>query len=101
MTEPSNQRLADLGEDARRVLENPAFNEALRLMAEEAVAQWKACPVRDREGQLLLLQAARITDKVAETLRGMLESGKMAKALIDIDDARSESKLKRAYNRIS
>jgi hypothetical protein len=98
MTDRTPQQLYDLGEDARAVLANPAFNEALRLMAEDAVARIKACPIRDREGLLLLAQAARLTDKVAETLRGMLEAGKMAK--VDIDSARTESPAKRALRKV-
>lgn len=100
MTGQTNQQLYDAGEDARAVLENPAFNEALRLMAEDAVDRIKACPIRDQEGLMLLAQAARLTDKVAETLRGMLERGKMAKAQIDIDSARNESRVGRAMRRV-
>jgi len=96
----TNQQIVDMGEDARRVLENPAFNEALRLMSEDAVERIKACPIRDREGMLLLAQAARLTDKVAETLRGMLEAGKMAGAQIDIDSARNESRVGRLARRV-
>lgn len=96
----TNQQTFDMGEDARRVLESPAFNEALRLMSEDALERLKQCPIRDHEGRLLLAQAARLTDKVAETLRGMLEAGKMAKAQIEIDSARSESRVKRVLNRV-
>ena len=96
----THQQIADMGEDARRVIENPAFNEALRLMAEDAIERLKECPMRDHEGRLLLAQAARLTDKVAETLRGLLEAGKMAAAQIEIDSARSESRVKRALNRV-
>jgi len=88
----SKQRLFDIGESARLVLENPAFNEALRLMRDEAAAAQKKCPIRDEEGQRLLAQAARLTDAVEQTLRGMLEAGKMAKAQIDIDSARNEAR---------
>jgi hypothetical protein len=96
----TNQQLSDLGEDARRVLDSPAFNEALRLMAEDAVERIKACPIRDQEGLLLLAQAARLTDKVAETLRGMLEAGKMANAQIEIDSARNESRTQRVLRKV-
>ena len=100
MSRSQNQILSDFAQQAQLVLENPAFNEALRLMSEDAMAQMKRCPIRDREGLLLLAQAARITDKVAETLRGMLEAGKMAKAQIDIDNARNESGVKRALRKV-
>lgn len=100
MNRSENQILSDFAQQAQLVLDNPAFNEALRLMSEDAMAQMKRCPIRDREGLLLLAQAARITDKVAETLRGMLEAGKMARAQIDIDDARSESGVKRVMRKV-
>jgi len=100
MSRSENQILSDFAQQAQLVLDNPAFNEALRLMSEDAMAQMKRCPIRDKEGLLLLAQAARITDKVAETLRGMLEAGKMARAQIDIDAARSESGIKRAFRKV-
>lgn len=96
----SKQRLFDIGENARMVLENPAFSEALRLMRDEAAAAQKKCPIRDDEGQRLLAQAARLTDAVEQTLRGMLEAGKLADARIDIDAARSESGVKRALRKV-
>lgn len=96
----TEQQTADMGVEAGRVLANPAFNEALRLMQENAVTRWKECPIRDREGQMLLLQAARITDSVVTTLRGMLEAGKLANAKVDIEKARTESKVKRTLRAI-
>lgn len=100
MSRSENHVLSDFGQQAQIVLDNPAFNEALRLMSEDAMAQMKRCPIRDKEGLLLLAQAARITDKVAETLRGMLEAGKLANARIDIDAARSESGMKRVLRKV-
>jgi hypothetical protein len=100
MSRSENQVLSDFAQQAQIVLDNPAFNEALRLMSEDAMAQMKACPIRDREGLLLLAQAARLTDKVAETLRGMLEAGKLANAKIDIDSSRSESRVKRVLHKV-
>lgn len=100
MSRSENHVLSDFGQQAQIVLDNPAFNEALRLMSEDAMAQMKRCPIRDKEGLLLLAQAARITDKVAETLRGMLEAGKLASARIDIDAARSESGMKRVLRKV-
>ena len=100
MSRSENQQLADLGVEARQVLTNPAFNEALRLMREDAYRQWKTCPIRDAEGQLLLLQAARLTDKVESVLRGILEAGKLASAKISIDEERDESAPRRLMRRV-
>lgn len=102
----TEQEHSNMGVFAAQVLENPAFNEALRLMREDVIRQWRACPIRDQEGQMLFLQAAKITDKVEATLRGMFEAGKLANAKVNIDDARSngeyrpESRIKRALRAI-
>lgn len=96
----SEQQISNMGVEAAKVLESPAFNEALRLMREDVLSQWKACPIRDREGQMLLLQAAKVTDKVESVLRGLLEAGKLANAKIDINSARSESRAKRVLRAI-
>lgn len=94
------QQTANMGVEAAQVLANPAFNEALRLMKEDVHRRWKECPIRDREGQMLLLQAARITESVESVLRGMLEAGKLANAKIDIENSRSESRVKRTLRAI-
>lgn len=96
----TEQETSNLGQLAAQVLDNAAFNQAMLYMRNDVTAQWKACPIRDREGQMLLLQAAKLVDKVESTLRGMLEAGKMANAKIDIDSARSESKFKRTLRAI-
>lgn len=100
MNRSANQRMSDLGVEAQRVLENPAFNEAMRLMRENVFERWKDCPIRDAEGQMLLLQAARIVDNVESTLRGLLEAGKLATAKIEIDNVRNESGVRRALRKV-
>ena len=88
------------GNEAAQVIENDAFKSAMQMLKDQVTEQWKACPVRDREGQLLLLQLAKLTDKFESLLIGMIENGKFAQHKIDIDQARDESKAKRAMRRI-
>jgi len=90
MTQDQLQSDADMGVYAQQVLDNPAFKAALDRMRAQVVADWKGCPIRDREGQMLFLQAAKLTDAVAATLVGMIEQGKLASAHIDVDPARAE-----------
>ena len=59
MTENQTVRI---GSDAALVLENPAFRLAMDQVKSEVVERWKDCSVRDKEGQLLLLQLAKLTD---------------------------------------
>jgi len=67
----------------------------------QIVEQWKACPVRDKEGQLLLLQLAKLTEKFESILTGMVESGKFAQHKIDLDSERNESTVRRWIRRVS
>ncbi|VTU37042.1 hypothetical protein [Variovorax sp. PBL-E5] len=97
----SDHQLAHLGAEAAQVLSNPAFSEALRLMRESAYTTFKRMPIKDAEGLVLAAQAARLTDAVESTLRGMLQAGKMAQSRIDLNSARSESKLRRGMRAVT
>ncbi len=80
------------GLDAAQVLDNDAYKQAMKALREEITAQWKACPIRDSEGQLLLLQLAKLTDKFEGILSGYVESGKFAHHKLIDDQLRNESK---------
>ncbi len=84
------------GRQAAEVLENPAYQEAMRVLREAVVMQWKECPVRDKEGALLLLQLAKITDKFEGILAGLIERGKLAQHHLDMEALRDENALQRA-----
>lgn len=60
------------------MLDNEAFKQAMTALREQVIEQWKACPIRDKEGQTLLLQLAKLTDKFEGLIVGMVESGKFA-----------------------
>ena len=87
--------------DAQRVLDNPAYAEAIEALKGQIIEQWKTCPVRDREGQMLLLQLAKLADKFDGLLRGMVEGGKLAQHKIDIDAARSDSTVRRWIRKVA
>jgi hypothetical protein len=82
------------GRQAAEVLENPAYQEAMRVLREAVVTQWKEHPVQDKEGALLLLQYAKVTERFEAILSGLVETGKLAQHKIEIDALRDESKLK-------
>ena len=88
------------GLEAEQVLDNPAYQAAMALLKEEVAKQWKACPIRDREGQLLLLQLAKLTDKFEGILTGMVETGKFAHRKLIDDQLRNENVARRALRRI-
>lgn len=88
------------GREALAVLDNGAFKEAMQSLKTAVLEQWKQCPVRDREGQVLLLQLAKLTDKFEGILIGMIENGKMAKHKVDLDELRDESNARRMLRKI-
>lgn len=96
----NNQQLATRGIEALQVLENAAYQEAMASLKEAIVQQWKESPVRDKEGQLILLQLAKLADKFDGILRGMVENGKLAQSKIDIDDVRNESSIRRMMRKV-
>lgn len=93
----SNQR----GIDATQVLESAVFKEALTILKQAVVDQWKDSPIRDKEGQLLLLQLAKLTDKFEGILIGIVETGKLAKSRIDINALRDETAGRRIMRRVA
>lgn len=86
--------------EARQVLDNPAFRYAMDGLKAEIVSNWRQAPIRDAEGQRLLLQMAKVCDLFEGMLVGMLESGKLAQAKIDIDDMRSDSTTRRLLRKV-
>lgn len=96
----TDHQTAQRGVDARLVLENDAYKAAMESLRAQVVQQWKDCPVRDKEGQLLLLQLAKLTDKFEGILNGLVESGKFADHRINLDAERDESQLRRAARRV-
>lgn len=71
--------------------------DALRA---EVVEAWKKCPVRDKEGQVLLLQLAKLTDKFEGVLSGMVEGGKFASRQLELDELRNESAGRKLMRRV-
>ena len=96
----TEQQTSQRGVEARQVLDNPAYVDAMAALKAQVVEQWKACPIRDKEGQILLLQLAKLTDKFDGILRGMVEGGKFAQRKIELDDIRNESGARKMMRRV-
>lgn len=86
---------------AQEVLNNEAYRAAMDSLKAQVVQQWKDCPVRDKEGALLLLQLIKLCDKFDGILSGMLEAGKFAQMKIDLDKERDESKVRKLARRMT
>lgn len=88
------------GQEAAQVLDNEAFKLAMESLKTSVLDQWKACPIRDQEGQTLLLQLAKLTDKFESLLIGMIESGKFAQRQIELDKLRNETKARQFVRKV-
>jgi predicted nucleic acid-binding protein len=86
------------GEDARRVIESPAFQEALQALKTQIVDEWAKAPIRDIEGQRLLLQLHKLAHKFEALLTGMVETGKLAQ--VNIDAERDENTAQKLFRRV-
>ena len=96
----TDQLTARRGKDAALVLDNEAFKLAMGSLKASVLEQLKACPIRDKEGALLLLQLAKLTDRFEAVLVGMVQNGKLAEHQIDLDALRDESRARRFMRKL-
>lgn len=89
----TEQQTSDLGVYAEQLLANPAFKAVFEHMRNTVQAAWRTADLRDLEGQRLLLQQAKIIDRVEESARGMVEAGKLADSRMRDDGLRAESRM--------
>lgn len=92
---------AQQGTEAQRVLDSEVYKDAMQAMKTQIVEQWKAAPIRDVEGQRLLLQLAKLADKFEGILSGLVQNGKYAQHQIDLDSERNESKARTFFRRVA
>lgn len=96
----TEHQLLQRGIDANQVLNNEAFKLAMYRLKTSVIQEWKACPVRDQEGALLLLQLAKLTDKFESILVGMVETGKLTQHNLDLREVRNESNARKFMRRV-
>lgn len=97
---PTDHKDVLRGKEAQAVLDNAAFKAAMAGLKSSVQEQWKTCPIRDREGQVLLLQLAKLTDKFESLLVGMVQTGNFAQRRIDFDKVRDEPPARQFMRRI-
>jgi len=92
---------ATRGIEAQQVIDNPAYQTAMRLLKESVDKEWRKADVRDVEGQRLLLQFRKTVDRFEQILAGMVDTGRYAERKIVDDQHRNESALRRGIRRFS
>lgn len=69
---------SERGWKAQELLDNDVLKQALDAIEAEVVAQWGACPARDKEGKEALWQLYKTSQKFRSLLLGYVQTGKMA-----------------------
>ena len=88
------------GREASAVLENEAFKSAMSALKSSVLTEWKKCPIRDQQGQVLLLQLAKLTDKFEAMLTGMVETGQYELKKLELDSVRDEPAARRFMRKV-
>jgi hypothetical protein len=94
------QKEVRLGKDAIAILDNEAYKHAIKSLKDMVISQWKDCPIRDKEGQVLLLQLAKLTEKFESVFIGLVENGKLANHKIELDNLRDEPAYRRMARKV-
>lgn len=71
------QRVYD-GDQARLVLENPAFVKAFADIEQEHIEAWRNSPARDPAGRETLWMTVKLLHKLRSTLEAAMTDGKLA-----------------------
>lgn len=96
----NDQSLSLRGREAQALLDNPLLKEALDTLRKATVDQWKDMDLRDKEGALLLLQMAKVTDRFESLLHGIVDTGKLAQRRIDLDALRDEPRARQFFRKL-
>jgi hypothetical protein len=65
-------------DQANLVLENEQFKRAFAMIQQEIIDQWKQSPVRDQEGREKLWSLYMLSQKLENSLKATLATGKLA-----------------------
>jgi len=65
-------------DQAQLVLNNEQFQRAFGMIQQEIIEQWKQSPVRDQEGREKLWNLYMLSQKLENSIKATLETGKLA-----------------------
>lgn len=74
---------AQLGYEARQLLENELFRSALDNIRAGIVEKWRSCPIRDREGQHELKLMDKLLSELEGYIKQVVDTGKMAEIQLE------------------
>ena len=71
------------GQQAKRILEDPIYIEALQKVSAELRQEWLNSPIRDTEGREKIYMMEKMLNVLLVQLRSVLETGKLASKQIN------------------
>jgi len=71
------------GQQAKRILEDPIFVEALQKVSQELDQEWINSPIRDTEGREKIYMMRKMLGVLHVQLQSVMETGKLASKQIN------------------
>ncbi|PQM57145.1 MAG: hypothetical protein CML39_00815 [Rhodobacteraceae bacterium] len=71
------------GQQAKRILEDPIFLEALQKVSQELDLEWINSPIRDTEGREKIYMMKKMLNVLHVQLQSVMETGKLASKQIN------------------
>ena len=71
------------GQQAKRILEDPIFLEALQKVSQELDQEWINSPIRDTEGREKIYMMRKMLGVLHVQLQSVMETGKLASKQIN------------------
>ena len=71
------------GQQAKRILEDPIYIEALQKVSQELDQEWINSPIRDTEGRERIYMMKKMLNVLLVQIKSVLETGKLASKQIN------------------
>jgi len=71
------------GQQAKRILEDPIYVEALQKVSQELDQEWINSPIRDTEGREKIYMMRKMLNVLLVQLQSVMETGKLASKQIN------------------
>ena len=71
------------GHEAKRILEDPIFVEAIQKVSQELDQEWINSPIRDTEGREKIYMMRKMLGVLHVQLQSVMETGKLASKQIN------------------
>lgn len=97
----TEHQAAQLGLNARQVLDNEAYQAGMEAVKAQIVKQLMECPMHDHQEALLLRMLGKVAVKFEYYLSGAIEAGKFADHRINLDAERDESRARKFLRRVA